>query len=165
MPSTRLLHSPVCVGRRFRARCTRRAASATSPSQNARGPAARTSQTSWRYLRPNGGHGHRILRQWVEGGEVATIYDVRIEAPAGAGDVTMSEWHAVNGTEIVSSQLLLDSAAFPTLMLWLLPCCAARSCELKRRGRCHSRYLVGSVGFYSICYVRQSGATSPLYRN
>lgn len=60
--------------------------------------------------------GHRLLRQWVDGEEIASIYDVHLETPAGTGDVTMSEWHKVEGQTIVSSRLIMDSAALRRLM-------------------------------------------------
>lgn len=59
--------------------------------------------------------GHRLLRQWEEEGEVCSIYELRIETPAGAGTVTMSEWHVANDGKLVSGLVLFDTAAFHAL--------------------------------------------------
>jgi ketosteroid isomerase-like protein len=60
--------------------------------------------------------GHRIVRRWVDGDEVCSIYDVAIESPAGRGDVTMSEWHRLRDGQIVSGRVLFDSAALRLLL-------------------------------------------------
>lgn len=60
--------------------------------------------------------GHRTLRQWVDGNDVCTIYDVALETPLGFGSVTMSEWHSVRGAQLVSGRVFFDSAAFRALV-------------------------------------------------
>jgi hypothetical protein len=60
--------------------------------------------------------GHRLLRQWEEGREVSSIYEVRIETPVGAGVVTMSEWHVARAGQLVSGIVLFDTAAFRALV-------------------------------------------------
>jgi predicted SnoaL-like aldol condensation-catalyzing enzyme len=60
--------------------------------------------------------GHRLLRQWEDGDEVCSIYDVALETPAGQGTVTMSEWHKTAQDKLVSGRVILDTAAFRSLM-------------------------------------------------
>jgi predicted SnoaL-like aldol condensation-catalyzing enzyme len=56
--------------------------------------------------------GHRLLRQWADGGEVCSWYDVDLQTPVTSGAVTMSEWHAVRGGKLVSGRVVFDAAAF-----------------------------------------------------
>jgi len=60
--------------------------------------------------------GHKLLRQWQEGNEVCSIYDVNLETPAGKGTVTMSEWHTTENDQLRSGRVILDTAAFRALM-------------------------------------------------
>lgn len=60
--------------------------------------------------------GHRLLRQWEDGNEVASIYELRIETPVGAGAVTMSEWHVACDGKLISALVLFDTAAFRALV-------------------------------------------------
>ena len=60
--------------------------------------------------------GHRLLRQWEDGSEVSSVYEVRIETPAGAGAVTMSEWHVARDDKLASGLVLFDTAAFQALV-------------------------------------------------
>jgi len=57
-----------------------------------------------------------IRRQWVDGDEVCSIYDFKVETPAGAGSIPMAEWSVVRGGKLVSSRLLFDTAAMAALM-------------------------------------------------
>lgn len=60
--------------------------------------------------------GHRLLRQWADGDEVCSIYDVALETPSGKGTVTMSEWHRTARGKLASGRVILDTAAFRALM-------------------------------------------------
>ncbi len=60
--------------------------------------------------------GHTILKQFEDGNEVCSIYDLEIEAPAGAGSVTMSEWCTVQDGRLTSARLVFDTAAFNALV-------------------------------------------------
>ena len=60
--------------------------------------------------------GYELLRQWEEGDEVCSVYDFKIESPAGAGAVTMSEWNTVRDGKLASAVLVFDTAAFGALM-------------------------------------------------
>lgn len=56
--------------------------------------------------------GHRLLRQWADGDEVCSWYDVGLQTPVKSGAVTMSEWHAVREGKLVSGRVVFDAAAF-----------------------------------------------------
>jgi predicted SnoaL-like aldol condensation-catalyzing enzyme len=60
--------------------------------------------------------GHRLLRQWEDGDEVSSVYEVNLETPAGSGAVTMSEWHAVRHAKLISGRIIFDTAAFRALV-------------------------------------------------
>lgn len=60
--------------------------------------------------------GHRLLRQWTDGGEVCSIFDVNLETPAGKGSLTMSEWSTVRNGKLNSGRVILDTAAFRALV-------------------------------------------------
>ena len=54
--------------------------------------------------------------QWVDGDDVCSIYDFKVETPLGAGSIPMAEWSVVRGGKLVSSRLLFDTAAMAALM-------------------------------------------------
>lgn len=56
-------------------------------------------------------HAFRILRQWSEGSEVCTVYELDIHTPEGSATMAMSEWHTVKGELIASTYMVFDSAA------------------------------------------------------
>ena len=60
--------------------------------------------------------GCAIHHQWVDGDQVCSIYDFKIETPAGAGSIPMAEWSVVRDGKLVSSRLLFDTAAMAALM-------------------------------------------------
>lgn len=60
--------------------------------------------------------GHRLLRQWDEGDEVSSFYEFRLETPAGAGSVLMSEWHRVCDGRLSSARLVFDTGEFRTVV-------------------------------------------------
>lgn len=60
--------------------------------------------------------GCEMRRQWVDGDEVCSVYDLNIETPAGAGSIPMAEWSVVRDGKLVSSRLLFDTAAMTALM-------------------------------------------------
>jgi hypothetical protein len=60
--------------------------------------------------------GHRLLRQWVDGDDVSSLYQVDLETPAGKGSVLMSEWHRVTGGQLVSGRIVFDTAVFRRLV-------------------------------------------------
>jgi hypothetical protein len=60
--------------------------------------------------------GFEMRRQWVDGEEVCSVYDFKIETPVGAGSIPMAEWSVVRDGKLVSSRLLFDTAAMAALM-------------------------------------------------
>ncbi len=60
--------------------------------------------------------GHRLVRQWQDGNEVSSLYEVELRTPAGEGTVLMSEWHTVAAGQLVSGSVVFDSAAFRALL-------------------------------------------------
>jgi len=56
--------------------------------------------------------GHRLLRQWADGDEVCSWYDLDLQTPVKAGSVTMSEWHTVRQGKLVSGRVVFDAAVF-----------------------------------------------------
>ena len=60
--------------------------------------------------------GCEMHRQWLDGDEVCSIYDFKIETPAGSGSIPMAEWSVVRDGKLASSRLLFDTAAMAALM-------------------------------------------------
>jgi hypothetical protein len=60
--------------------------------------------------------GCEMHRQWVDGDQVCSIYDFKIETPLGAGSIPMAEWSVVRDGRLVSSRLLFDTATMAVLM-------------------------------------------------
>ena len=60
--------------------------------------------------------GCEIRRQWVDGEEICSIYDFKVETPVGEGSIPMAEWSVVRDGKLVSSRLLFDTAAMTALM-------------------------------------------------
>lgn len=60
--------------------------------------------------------GFEMHRQWEDGEAVCSIYDFKIETPAGAGSIPMAEWSVVRDGKLASSRLFFDTAAMAALM-------------------------------------------------
>jgi hypothetical protein len=60
--------------------------------------------------------GCEMHRQWVDGDQVCSIYDFKIETPLGPGSIPMAEWSVVRDGQLVSSRLLFDTATMAALM-------------------------------------------------
>jgi len=60
--------------------------------------------------------GHRLLKQWEDGDDVCSFYELNLETPAGKGAVLMSEWHTVKRSKLVSARVVFDTAAFRALV-------------------------------------------------
>lgn len=58
--------------------------------------------------------GHRVVRQWQDGDEVCTIYQlcVCVETDAEATSVLVSEWNTVRAEQVASSLMLFDTGPF-----------------------------------------------------
>ena len=50
--------------------------------------------------------GHRTVRQWSDGEDVCTVYEVELQTPAGQGIVLMSEWHTVRDGRLAAGQVV-----------------------------------------------------------
>jgi ketosteroid isomerase-like protein len=60
--------------------------------------------------------GAEIHRQWEQADELCSLYDFKIETPAGAGSITMAEWNTVRDGKLASARLIFDTAAMAALM-------------------------------------------------
>jgi hypothetical protein len=60
--------------------------------------------------------GHRLLRQWADGDQVCSIFEMHLETPAGSGSIPVSEWHTVRDGRIAAAHVLFDSGAFRVLV-------------------------------------------------
>ena len=60
--------------------------------------------------------GHRTVRQWRDGDEVSTLYEMHLETPVGKGSVLTSEWNTVRDGRVASATLVFDTAEFRELM-------------------------------------------------
>jgi hypothetical protein len=60
--------------------------------------------------------GHRTVRQWRDGEEISTLYEMKIETPAGMGSVLVSEWNTVRAGEVTSATLVFDTGEFRKLV-------------------------------------------------
>jgi ketosteroid isomerase-like protein len=60
--------------------------------------------------------GNAMVRQWVEGDEVCSMYEFKLETPAGAGSTTMAEWATVRDGKVAASRVVFDTAAMAALM-------------------------------------------------
>ncbi len=53
----------------------------------------------------------RILRQWEDGDQVSTIYELSIRTPEGRGSMTLSEWHTVRDEQVASTFMVFNAKA------------------------------------------------------
>ncbi|MDB4955079.1 MAG: hypothetical protein JWO36_2648 [Myxococcales bacterium] len=60
--------------------------------------------------------GYDMLHQWQEDNDVCSIFDLRLQTPLGSGSVTCCEWHTVRDGALVAGRVILDTAAFRTLV-------------------------------------------------
>ena len=60
--------------------------------------------------------GNEMVRQWVEGDEVCSVYDFKVETAAGAGSIRMAEWATVREGKLASARVIFDTAAMAALM-------------------------------------------------
>jgi hypothetical protein len=59
--------------------------------------------------------GHRVLRQWADGNDVCSVYEIALETSIGAGSLLMSEWNTVRSGLVTSGCVIFDTAAFRAL--------------------------------------------------
>lgn len=58
----------------------------------------------------------RCVRQWHQGDDVSTLFEVSIETPLAAGTLLMSEWSTVRDGKVAAASVVFDTAAFPKLV-------------------------------------------------
>lgn len=59
----------------------------------------------------------RILRQWVDGDQVATFYELDVQTREGAATMAMSEWHTLRDGRLASTCMVFDSNAKAATLL------------------------------------------------
>jgi ketosteroid isomerase-like protein len=57
-----------------------------------------------------------VHRQWEQGDELCSIYDFKIETPAGAGSIPMAEWNTFRDGKLASARVIFDTAAMAALV-------------------------------------------------
>jgi ketosteroid isomerase-like protein len=61
--------------------------------------------------------GADVHRQWEEDGEVCSVYDFKIETPAGeVVAIPMAEWNTFRDGKLASARLIFDTAAMNTAL-------------------------------------------------
>ncbi len=60
--------------------------------------------------------GHRTLRWVVAGDDVAVLYEIRIEGPAGVLPLTTGGWFTAAAGRVSSAELIYDDAAFDAIV-------------------------------------------------
>lgn len=53
----------------------------------------------------------RILRQWVDGDDVSTVYELDIQTPEGSATMPMSDWHTVKAGRVTSTLMVFNASA------------------------------------------------------
>ncbi len=60
--------------------------------------------------------GHRALRWVVDGDDVAVLYEILIQGPAGVEPLTTGGWFTVSDGRVSSARLVYDNAAFDAIV-------------------------------------------------
>ena len=60
--------------------------------------------------------GFDLLRQWCDGADVCSIFDLRLQTPVGSGSVTLCEWLTVRDSLLRTGRVILDTAPFRALV-------------------------------------------------
>jgi hypothetical protein len=60
--------------------------------------------------------GHKVLRWVAEGNDVAALYEIVLEGPAGQGSLPTAGWFTASGGHVSRGQLIYDSAAFAAIV-------------------------------------------------
>jgi predicted SnoaL-like aldol condensation-catalyzing enzyme len=53
----------------------------------------------------------RVLRQWADGDDVSTLYEIEVETEAGAASMPMHEWHHIRDGFIDSTVMVFDTVS------------------------------------------------------
>ncbi|WP_426661852.1 nuclear transport factor 2 family protein [Rhodanobacter aciditrophus] len=62
-------------------------------------------------------HAFRILRQWTQGNDVCTVYEIDVRTTEGSATMAMSEWHTVRAGRVSSTYMVFDSASRAATLL------------------------------------------------
>jgi ketosteroid isomerase-like protein len=66
--------------------------------------------------------GADVHRQWEEDGEVCSVYDFKIQTPAGdVVSIPMAEWNSFRDGKLASARLIFDTATMNTALAPVLP--------------------------------------------
>lgn len=60
--------------------------------------------------------GHHVLRWVVDGDNVAALYEIMLQGPAGVSPLTTAGWFTVVEGRVSSGRLIYDSAAFDAIV-------------------------------------------------
>lgn len=61
--------------------------------------------------------GADVHRQWEEDGEVCSVYDFKVQTPAGAVvAIAMAEWTSFRDGKLASARLIFDTAAMNAVL-------------------------------------------------
>jgi hypothetical protein len=55
--------------------------------------------------------GFHVLRQWHDGNDVSTVYEIDVRTLAGAATMLLHEWHTVTHGQLASSIMIFDTSA------------------------------------------------------
>jgi predicted SnoaL-like aldol condensation-catalyzing enzyme len=53
----------------------------------------------------------RVLRQWEDGDDISTLYEIEVETEAGAASMLMHEWHHIRDRSIDSTVMVFDTVS------------------------------------------------------
>ncbi len=59
----------------------------------------------------------RILRQWADGDDVSTLYELDIRTAKGAATMAVSEWHTIKAGQVASTFMVFNATAEAALLL------------------------------------------------
>jgi SnoaL-like domain len=60
--------------------------------------------------------GRRVLKDFDDGDELCSIYELALETPAGSGSVLLADWVTTRDGVVVAERLVYDTAAFRALI-------------------------------------------------
>ena len=60
--------------------------------------------------------GHVMLKQWEDGADICSLYEVNLQTPATSGKIYMSEWNRVLNEKLAVARLIFDTGAFRKLV-------------------------------------------------
>jgi YHS domain-containing protein/ketosteroid isomerase-like protein len=58
--------------------------------------------------------GYQMIRQWEDGDEISSFYELKLEAPGGLVSMPISQWDTVRSGKLRSSFMVFDTTVFQT---------------------------------------------------